>query len=229
MAYTYSAYIAVTNTDRRYANFTATPTVTVLDGLAAAVIASPAPTLTNLDAVGHYRAAITIATLTDVIFAIAPAAADQAAIADISTLHTKVEQVIDENIDATTTSRLASDDPRLDNLDAPISGTSTLTQADILSDGNPFPGAFIDAAISSAVCSGPGAAPYVITINDPGGNPLDGVNVWISTDLAGVNVIANGFTDSFGNVTFMLDAGTYYAWKQLAGYSFTNPQEFSAP
>jgi hypothetical protein len=130
MAYTYSAYIAVTDTDRRYKNFTETPTVTVLDGLAAAVIASPAPTLTNLDAVGHYRAAITIATLTDVIFAIAPAAADQAAIADISTLHTKVEQVIDENIDATISSRAEP--------------------SDILSDATPFPGAFIDIPISDA-------------------------------------------------------------------------------
>jgi hypothetical protein len=148
MAYTYSTYLSIKNSEGRFTNFTATPTVTVLDGLAAAVIASPAPTLTNLDAVGHYRAAITIATLTDVIFAIAPAAADQAAIADISTLHTKVEQVIEENIDAATTSRLASDDPRLDNLDAPVSGTSTLTQADILADATPFPGAFIDMAIS---------------------------------------------------------------------------------
>jgi hypothetical protein len=87
----------------------------------------------------------------------------------------------------------------------------------------------IDAAISTAVCDGPGAAPYEIIINDPDGNPLDGVNVWISTDLAGANVIFNGFTDTFGKVTPMLDAGDYFAWKQLAGFVFTNPQAFSAP
>jgi hypothetical protein len=114
-------------------------------------------------------------------------------------------------------------------IDAAVSSRSTLKQADILSDATPFPGAFIDAAISTAVCDGPGAAPYEIIINDPDGNPLDGVNVWITTDLAGANIIFNGFTDTFGKVTPMLDAGDYFAWKQLAGYTFTNPQAFSAP
>ena len=28
-------------------------------------------------------------------------------------------------------------------------------------------------------------------------------------------------------VSFLLDAGTYYAWKQLAGYNFTNPEAFT--
>lgn len=113
-------------------------------------------------------------------------------------------------------------------IDAAVSSRSTLTQADILSDATPFSGAFIDAAIST-VCGGPGSAPYEIIINDPDGNPLDGVNVWITTDLAGTNIIFNGYTDTFGKVTPMLDAGDYFAWKQLAGYTFTNPQAFSAP
>jgi len=28
-------------------------------------------------------------------------------------------------------------------------------------------------------------------------------------------------------VTFMLDAGTYYVWREKAGENFTNPQEWS--
>lgn len=61
------------------------------------------------------------------------------------------------------------------------------------------------------------------TVTD-GVNPLDGVNVWVSTDIGGSNIVAQGYTDALGQVTFMLDPGTYYFWKQLAGYTFTNPQ-----
>ena len=71
--------------------------------------------------------------------------------------------------------------------------------------------------------AGGGATANVITIND-GTNPLDGVDVWATTDSAGTNIVARANTDASGNVTFYLDAGTYYIWKQLAGYSFTNPQ-----
>ena len=76
-----------------------------------------------------------------------------------------------------------------------------------------------------------GANSYPITINDPGGLPIDGVNVWISTDIAGTSVIWNGYTNALGLVTPtpMLDTGNYFAWKQKAGYTFTNPQAFSVP
>jgi hypothetical protein len=70
---------------------------------------------------------------------------------------------------------------------------------------------------------GAGATSWEITVND-GTNPLDGVEVWITTDSAGTNVVASGSTDALGQVTFYLDAGTYYCWKQLAGYGFTNPE-----
>jgi hypothetical protein len=72
---------------------------------------------------------------------------------------------------------------------------------------------------------GPGSTSWPITIT-VGGLPKDGVDVWVSTDAPGSNVIARGSTNSSGVVTFMLDAGTYYAWKQLAGYTFTNPESF---
>lgn len=74
-----------------------------------------------------------------------------------------------------------------------------------------------------------GAVAYAITINDSGGLPIDGVNVWISTDIAGVNVVFNGFTNALGLVTPLLDAGNYFSWKQKAGYAFTNPEAFSVP
>lgn len=76
---------------------------------------------------------------------------------------------------------------------------------------------------------GSGSNAYVVTVKDPGLLPLDGAHVWVSTDLAGANVIASGYSDALGNVTFMLDAGNYFVWKQLAGYNFTNPEAFVVP
>ena len=74
--------------------------------------------------------------------------------------------------------------------------------------------------------NGSGSTSTTVTVND-GVNPIDGVDVWVSTDSAGTNVVARGSTGALGTVVFMLDAGTYYAWKQLAGYDFTNPQSFT--
>jgi hypothetical protein len=71
---------------------------------------------------------------------------------------------------------------------------------------------------------GPGAIEFIYTLTDSGtGLPISGADVWVSTDAAGANVIASGNTDLFGNVTFWLDPGTYYFWRQRAGYSFINP------
>ena len=52
-------------------------------------------------------------------------------------------------------------------------------------------------------------------------NPIEGVDVWISTDAGGSNVIWAGRTDTFGvaravadNTLPFLEAGTYYFWNQ---------------
>ncbi len=71
--------------------------------------------------------------------------------------------------------------------------------------------------------SGSGSISWPITIDD-GISPLDGVDVWVTTDSAGTNVVARGYTDTLGTVTFLLDAGPYYLWKQLSGYTFINPE-----
>ena len=56
------------------------------------------------------------------------------------------------------------------------------------------------------------------------GLPIDGVEVWITTDAAGLNVVAGTLvSDALGEADFMLDPGTYYAWRQKSGYNFTNP------
>lgn len=69
-----------------------------------------------------------------------------------------------------------------------------------------------------------GAIAYTYTVtNSVSGLPVEGVEVWITTDLAGNNVVWNGDTDAFGvarddngNLP-RLDAGSYYFWKQRAG------------
>jgi len=83
------------------------------------------------------------------------------------------------------------------------------------------------ADVSSISQLGSGAISHEITVN-VGGSPSDGVEVWVSTDASGNNVVAGTLvTDAFGKATFMLDAGSYYLWAQKAGTNFTNPTTFS--
>jgi hypothetical protein len=72
--------------------------------------------------------------------------------------------------------------------------------------------------------SGSGAIEYTVTVNDESAQPLDGVEVWVTSDSAGTTVVAGTLTtNAAGQVAFMLDAGTYYVWRQLARYNFANP------
>lgn len=75
-----------------------------------------------------------------------------------------------------------------------------------------------------------GAISFTYTMtNSVTSNPLEGVTVWISTDIGASNVIWKGDTDSFGvardvnNNLPMLDAGTYYFWRQKSGFIFNDP------
>ena len=73
---------------------------------------------------------------------------------------------------------------------------------------------------------GAGAITWTYTLTDGDtGAPIDGAEIWVSTDSAGANIIANGMTDAAGVVTFYLDAGTVYVWRKKAGYNFTNPDQ----
>ena len=74
------------------------------------------------------------------------------------------------------------------------------------------------------------ALEFTYTVTDSGtGLPIDGVDVDISTDLAGSNVVWCGVTDAFGvardeggNLP-RLDPGTYYFWRNKSGYIFADP------
>lgn len=92
-------------------------------------------------------------------------------------------------------------------------------------------GLFLDAKVSDAGGGGnigSGSVEVCIVTKDSSNNPLDGVEVWITTDSAGTNVVAGVIvSDAAGKTNFLLDAASYYAWRQLAGTNFTNPQAFT--
>jgi len=78
-------------------------------------------------------------------------------------------------------------------------------------------------AVSGTAGSGALTWPYTVTDEDTG-DPIADVDVWVTTDEAGENVIASGKTDQNGRVVFYLDAGTVYVWTQKSGYNpTTNP------
>lgn len=79
---------------------------------------------------------------------------------------------------------------------------------------------------SGGISSGSGAITFTYTLytnESESTGPIADVAVWVTTDSAGATVVANGTTNSSGAVVFYLDAGTYYFWRQAAGYNFTNP------
>jgi hypothetical protein len=114
-----------------------------------------------------------------------------------------------DNLDAAVTSRLATEDyapaPTVEQIDTALSETHGA-------------GSWEDSGSAGA-----GAVAHTHLVDD-GTNPLDGVAVWVSTDAAGTNVVASGVTNALGQVTLYLDVGSYYIWKQLAGWNFTNPE-----
>lgn len=106
---------------------------------------------------------------------------------------------------------------------------STLPFAVLVYDagsGTLIPGAVVDFNRQdfADASSGVGAVTFVYTLTSSvDATAINGADVWVTTDEDGENVVARGVTDAFGNVTFYLDAGDYYIWRQLAGWSFDNP------
>jgi hypothetical protein len=79
-------------------------------------------------------------------------------------------------------------------------------------------------AAASVVGTGGASTPIDFTV---GGNPVEGVEIYITDDLAGANkILGPQYTNSSGQVTFHLDAdsGPFYAWARKTGVTgITNP------
>lgn len=72
--------------------------------------------------------------------------------------------------------------------------------------------------------AGAGAKSHTVTVHSTAGDvPVVAAAVWVSTDLAGDNVIASGRTNNFGQAVFLLDVGTYYLWVLDEAYVANNP------
>jgi hypothetical protein len=120
----------------------------------------------------------------------------------------------------------------LDRLDVVLS--TRLSKTDFDAVGIPAMKAkvdlYLDAKVSSRNTSGVGAYAHTTTINRPdNGAPIEGVAVWVTSDIAG-NIVVAGTdnTNAAGQVTFYLDTNTtYYMWCQKSGFEFSNPKTFT--
>ena len=82
-------------------------------------------------------------------------------------------------------------------------------------------------SVSGFAIAGAGASANTYTVYESDGTtPIADCDVWVTTDLAGSNVVASGTSGALGTVTFYLDAGTtYYIWRQKDGWNFSNPDQ----
>jgi len=111
----------------------------------------------------------------------------------------------------------------VDNINAAIGSRGTANAGDAM--------ALTVGALSAIAAlipgAGSGAITHVITLRDNDGNPIIQADVWVTTGVnPSASIVASGLTDGDGQITFYLDAGTYYLWAQKPGLDFVNPTEF---
>lgn len=141
---------------------------------------------------------------------------------------------LDTQLDALPTAAENADavwDEVLDTAHEVAGSASVLLQASGAA-GDPMsvavPGAYAEGTAGYVIghleSSGSGSVYWPYTVTDSAtGNPIEGVTVSVSTDIAGSVVVASGTTNASGVVNFNLDPGTYYLWLSKTGYTFTNP------
>lgn len=79
--------------------------------------------------------------------------------------------------------------------------------------------------IDGTLVNGNGSVTYVYTVYSGGDYVVPEARVYVynSTTLTKEHLIAYGTSDNFGQITFFLDAGTYYFVRTKVGYFFANP------
>jgi hypothetical protein len=85
---------------------------------------------------------------------------------------------------------------------------------------------FTSGALANAPTAGYGAGAITFTYtltSTVDASPIPDANVWVTTGIDGSGIVASGVTNISGQCTFYLDAGTYYVWRQKAGWNFSNP------
>lgn len=85
-------------------------------------------------------------------------------------------------------------------------------------------GSQLDADVHSRTAMTAGAKEWSYTLLDEvTGLPIPDADVWVTGDAQGEHHLASGRTDQQGTVTFYLDAGGIYIWRQKSGWNFANP------
>lgn len=72
---------------------------------------------------------------------------------------------------------------------------------------------------------GNGSIVYPYSVTDASLIPIADALIEVSTTIDKTNVVASGYTDFLGNITFYLDPGTYYFFTTKAGWTFVNPDQ----
>jgi len=105
------------------------------------------------------------------------------------------------------------------NADVVVIITKTSTE-----DAKTTPTVIYTSNYQISVSAGAGAIEWEYTLTEFGtGVPIADADVWVTIKKAGTNVVASGKTNQYGKVTFYLDAGTVYVWRQKSGWDFDNP------
>lgn len=85
-------------------------------------------------------------------------------------------------------------------------------------------GTTLPALINTRSTLGSGAIPFTYTLTSSvDGSAIADADVWVTSDMGGSSLLASGRTNAIGQVTFHLDAGTVYVWRQKSGWNFFNP------
>ncbi len=72
--------------------------------------------------------------------------------------------------------------------------------------------------------TGSGSVTFIYTLTDSAtGVAIPDADVRVSSDISGETIVASSVTNSYGQVTFLLDPGTYYFWRTKTGWTFTDP------
>lgn len=139
------------------------------------------------------------------------------AIADIHTDVAAVKTVVDAILVDTGTTLEADLDAILADTDELQGDLANGGRLDLLIDA-------VKAKTDLITGTGAGAVTFTYTLTSSiDSAPIPDAAVWVTTDAAGEEIVASGSTDAAGQVTFYLDAGTYYLWRQKAGWNFSNP------
>ena len=146
-------------------------------------------------------------------------------------------------LDATTAIETKVDtvDTVVDAIVAAIAGLNDVAPADVLAQVTAALGAYDPPSRTEAASDkdevlaavdglstepGPGAKQVQIRTRKDG-NPVDGVAVWVTSDVAGLYIVQGTYYSGADGRTeaFPLEPGTYYVWRQLSGIEFEeNPE-----